>query len=82
MDIKDFLFFDKMVTPKIVNVIYWLSLVGVLVFGLVGIFSFTVAGFIQGILTIVFGALIVRIYCELIIVAFKILENLQKIAEK
>ena len=79
---NDLLYFDTMVTPKIITVVYWLLLIGVAIAGLGMIFSGTgIMGVLGGLLTIVLGALVVRIYCELLIVLFKIYENLKKIAE-
>lgn len=83
---KDLLFFDKMLTPKFITVIYWLLLVGVVIggigmmFGGFGGFSFN--SLISGLLTIVFGAIGARIWCELMIVAFKMNEALQDIRHK
>lgn len=78
---KDILFFDTMVTPKIITVIYWLLLVGVVFSGLGAMFMGQ-GGFFAGIGILIGGAVGVRIWCEMLIVLFKINSNLQKIAEK
>ena len=82
---NDLLNFDNMLTPKIITVIYFLSLVAVILAGLFTIFAGQ-GGFlmnlIMGLLTIIFGGLLVRVYCELMIVAFKINENIKRIADK
>ncbi|MFC4259158.1 DUF4282 domain-containing protein [Marinobacter lacisalsi] len=84
--LKMFLNFDSMVTPKIITVIYWLSIVGVVIGGVGSMFSgyqgFTFGSFLMGLGIIVGGFLMVRIYCELFIVIFKINENLSKIANR
>lgn len=83
---KDFLYFNSMLTPKIITFVYWLLLFLVVVSGIGAMFKgysgFTFAKFLLGIGTIVVGALAVRIWCELTIVWFKIYENVKKMAEK
>ena len=85
MNARNLLFFDAMLTPKFITVIYWIGLIGVVVAGLGSIFMMgfryvTFGGLIRGLLITVLGAIAVRIYCELMIVLFKINENVQKIA--
>lgn len=83
---NDFLTFDKMITPKIISFIYWFLLIVTLGYGLYSMFGgygkFTISKFFIGLITIGVGALISRVWCELLIVIFKINENLKKIAEK
>ncbi|MDG4868046.1 DUF4282 domain-containing protein [Guyparkeria sp. 1SP6A2] len=81
---KDLLFFDKMLTPNFITVIYWLLLVGVVIGGIGVMFGggFSFGTFISGLLTIVFGAILVRIWCELMMVLFKMNEALQDIRHK
>ncbi|TDQ37282.1 DUF4282 domain-containing protein [Thiopseudomonas denitrificans] len=83
---KDILFFETMVTPKIITFVYWLLLffsvvsgLGVM-FGGYGGLSFT--KLLMGLGTIIGGAIGSRIWCELMIVLFKIHENLKTIANK
>ena len=79
---KEVLFFNTMLTPKLITVIYWLLLVLVLISGIGTMFSgFGFTSFIFGLLVIVFGALAVRIWCELLIVIFKINENTRRMAQ-
>ena len=79
---RDLLYFDSMITPKIFTIIYWIMLVGVVITGLGLMFSGTgITGVISGLLVIGLGALLARIYCELMIVLFKIHENLKKVAD-
>ena len=79
---KDIFFFDSMLTPKIITFIYWLLLISSLVSGLASMFTEYGGGFLAGLGIIIFGAIGSRIWCELLIVLFKIHENLQKIANK
>lgn len=87
MDPKSFLNFDKFVTPSLVAIIYWLGLICVLVAGLGMIFTaFSVFGgglkqVLTGILFIVFGALMVRIFCEAIMLSFRIYGRLTEIRD-
>ncbi|MDR3298978.1 MAG: DUF4282 domain-containing protein [Candidatus Accumulibacter sp.] len=68
--------FDTMITPKIITFIYYLALLGVV---LAGIFSGSI---LWGVIIIVCGALSVRVYCELMIILFKMNEALQEIRKK
>tara|TARA_B110000093_G_scaffold94434_1_gene101951 strand:+ start:1351 stop:1599 length:249 start_codon:yes stop_codon:yes gene_type:complete len=79
---KDIFVFDSMLTPKIITFIYWLMLLGSVISGLGSIFTEYGGGFLVGLGIIIFGAIGSRIWCELLIVLFKIHENLQKIANK
>ena len=79
---KNIFFFDSMLTPKIITFVYWLMLIGCFLSGTVSMFAGHGGGFIAGLGIIVFGAIGARIWCELLIVLFKIHENLQKIANK
>ena len=83
---RDVLFFDKMLTPKIIVVVYWLMLLGALAGGLVSMFGgyggLTFSKFFMGILYILGGAVGARIWCELLMVFFKINEALQEMRSK
>jgi Domain of unknown function (DUF4282) len=85
MDARSALYFDSMLTPKIITIVYWIMLVVVLLGGLATMFGVGSGGFslvsvIMGAVGIVIGGLFTRIWCELLIVLFKINENVQKIA--
>lgn len=80
---KNLFFFDEMITPKIITVIYWLMLIGVVLSGLGRMFTGGgFGGFLSGLGIIIFGAIGVRIWSELLIVLFKINENIHKLAQK
>jgi len=81
---RDLLFLDSMLTPKIITLVYWLGLVMVLLSGLSTWFlgGFGIGKLITGLLIMVGGAIGVRIWCELLIVLFKIHENIRRIADK
>lgn len=78
---KDIFFFDSMLTPKIIIFIYWLGLISVIIGALGSMFS-GYGGFWSGLGILLFGLIGTRIWCELLIVLFKINENLQKIANR
>ena len=76
---KDVLFFDTMITPKIITFIYWVLLFAAVVGGLWTMFNLS---FFMGILYAVGGAFAARIWCELLIVLFKMNEALQELRLK
>ena len=83
---RDVFFFDAMLTPKIITFVYWLLLLFAVISGLGSIFGgyggVTFVKFLTGIGIIVGGAVCARIWCELLIVLFKIHENIKKVADK
>lgn len=82
---RDVLFFDAMLTPKIITFVYWLLLVFAVVSGFGTMFGgfggFGFSKFLTGIAIIIGGAVGARIWCELLIVLFKINENMKVVAE-
>ena len=78
MDIKDLLFFDKMVMPKVITLLYWLALLACLIGGLVTMFQ----SFLSGLGVLIGGAIAVRLYFEIFMVLFKMNEALQDIRGK
>lgn len=83
---KDILFFETMLTPKVITVIYWILLVIAVVSGFTemagGYAGPTFASLVMGLVTIVFGVIVARISCELIIVVFRIHDYLKQLATK
>lgn len=75
---KDLFVFDTMLTPKIITFVYWLFLFLSVASGLVTMFT---GSFLMGLVTIIGGCIFSRIWCELLIVMFKIHENVKKIAD-
>ncbi len=78
---KTILFFDSMLTPKIIVFVYWLALFSATISGLFTMFS-SYGGFFSGLGIILFGCIGARIWCELLVVLFKINENLKRLADK
>ena len=86
MEPRSIFFFETMLTPKVITFVYWILLFVVVIAGFgtmfgFGMNGFTFGSFIKGIFMIVIGSALVRIWCELLIVLFKINENVQKIAD-
>ncbi|HLE57068.1 MAG TPA: DUF4282 domain-containing protein [Rhodothermia bacterium] len=67
---------SKMLTPKIITLVYWLMLLGAVIVGLTTMFA---GGFLYGIAILVGGIIAAQIWCELLIVLFKMNEALQEI---
>jgi hypothetical protein len=85
MSIRDVLFFDAMLTPKVVTLVYWLLLITAVIAGLGSMFYMgfqymSFGTFVRGLAITVGGAIGARIWCELVIVLFKLNENVQRIA--
>jgi hypothetical protein len=78
MDVKDLLFFDKMIMPKVITLLYWIGLVVCVISGLVTMFS----SFLTGLGILVGGCIGVRLYGEIIMLFFKMNEALQEIRHK
>lgn len=82
---EDFLKFRKMVTPAIIQVLFWIGVAVCVVAGIITmIYSFDsyvggVGVFLSGLLIFILGPILVRISCELMIVFFQMNENLAEI---
>ncbi len=73
---EDFLAFRKMLTPVIIQVVFWLGVVACVLAGLASLFS---GAPLAGLLMMVFGPVAVRIYAELLILLFKMNDTLTDI---
>lgn len=85
MDINDLLTFRKMITPVIVQALFWVGAGIAVIAGLIGIGSGLSSSYgggsqvLGGLLILVLGPVIVRIYCELLILLFKMYEALNEV---
>ncbi len=83
---KNILCFNTMLTPKIITFVYWLLLAWTAYFGFEMIFGryegFTVGNLVTGVFYTAGMALGARIWCELLIVLFKMNEALQDLRNK
>lgn len=73
---EDFVAFRKMVTPVVIQVVFWIGVIVAVVGALATMFR---GNFLAGLVALILGPLLVRIYCELIIVVFKMHESLVEI---
>ncbi len=88
---RDFWAFRKMVTPIIIRFIFWVGIIACVIGGFVlisaGIHPLigmemqmpTRKMVLSGVLLLLFGPLAVRVYCEFLIVFFRINETLMEI---
>jgi hypothetical protein len=76
-NVKEFLSFKKMLTPVIIQILFWIGVVAAVLGGLVQMRVSAVTGLV----TMLAGPLIVRIYCELLMVVFRMNATLNEIAE-
>ena len=87
--IGDYLFFRKMITPMIIQVIFWLGIAAVAIGSLISLISafatgsalMIILGLFVSLMMFALGAITVRVYCELVILAFRIFETLTEIKE-
>lgn len=84
----DFLKFKRMVTPVIIQILFWIGVV-LCVLGGVGMMIGGVvthqhggSAVLAGLLLLVLGPLMVRVYCEILIVLFTINDTLTDIKNK
>ena len=76
---QDLLSFNKMITPVFIHVIYWIGIVAVVLVGL-GIAAGGGSIF-KGLLAMLVGMIAVRVGCEVLLVLFRINDNLAAIRE-
>lgn len=95
MKLKNFLSFDRMITPVIIKVLFWIGMIGSIIGGIVlfftvliggisdgsfgGIVGSFLLGLIGGLLVMFLGILVSRIYAEILILVFQINESLTDI---
>jgi hypothetical protein len=68
----EYLSFRKMITPVFIQVIFWIAIAGIVIAALVQIANDAVGA---GLLTLIFGPLFARIYAEILMVIFRINDN-------
>ncbi|MFH1061512.1 MAG: DUF4282 domain-containing protein [Candidatus Omnitrophota bacterium] len=83
---KDFFGFKKLVTPVIVQILFWMGMTvwGLKLFGLVKemIMMHGKTDIMGAVTLIIVWPLTLRLYCEIIMLIFKINENLLKLNQK
>ena len=76
----DFLRFEVMITPILIQILFWIAVAGTVIIGIAMIFTTRDApGIGAGILVIIFGSIAARIYAEILIVLFRINDHLRRI---
>lgn len=84
---EEYLTFGKMITPAAIQVIFWIGVLACVVLGLVSIVTGASARYgggsevLTGIIVLVLGPIAVRIWCEVLIVVFRILDTLREIRD-
>jgi hypothetical protein len=84
---EDFLTFKKMITPTIIQILFWVLAGLAIILGLVGILKGATSNFgggsqvLGGLLMLVLGPIAVRVYCEILIVIFRMNETLGEIRD-
>jgi hypothetical protein len=82
----EFLAFRRMVTPVVIQVIFWIGVVVCVLSGLgqlfFGLRVMSIFAIVSALFTIIAGPLLVRVWCELIILLFRIYDTLQEIKDQ
>lgn len=84
---QDFLAFRKFITPVFIQIIFWIGAGACMLLGLVSMIAGASSygggqAVLGGLVLIVLGPLGVRVYCEVMIVLFRILDRLGEISER
>lgn len=85
MKVEDFLKFDKMITPTIITIIYFFLAGASIIGGIISVFGGLMSPWgggmmvFLGLLSMILGPIWARVTCEIMIVLFKINENLTSI---
>ncbi len=89
MNLQECCSFKKMITPVIIQVLFWIGVVITTVSGLIGIIgglaSHSGGGggmVLTGLIVLLVGPIVIRVQCELIIVIFRILDVLVDIRDR
>jgi hypothetical protein len=86
---EEFLKFKKMITPIIIQILFWIGVVVCVIWGLAAIVT-GISGHAEhggqivfaGLLMLLIGPVLVRVYCEILIVLFSINTTLTQIKDK
>ena len=82
---KQFFNFNSFVTPHLLKVLYILLQLVVFYQAYIvmfGFFGFSSFGFLYGLVILLFGSIAARVICELIMILFRINDNLDKIRKE
>jgi hypothetical protein len=70
---NDFLAFRKFITPAFIQAIFWIVVIVIVIASLVTMFT---QSFWAGLLSLILGPIVARIYCEIVILLFRIYDEL------
>lgn len=76
---NEFLGFDELVTPSIISIIYWIGIVGIVLSVLVSLFGGFTA-FVASLIGGAIGLVLWRVWCEVMLILFRIHDDLRQIA--
>ena len=76
---KQVFYFDEMLTPKVIQLVYWFFLVSIVLQGLGRMFG-DGGSFISGLLWMAGGLIAARLIAELVIVLFKLNDSIAEMA--
>ena len=90
---KDFFSFKKMITPVIIKILFWLAILGCIIGGIFQIamgatmgatmeFGFMPELVLTGFALLIFGPIVVRVYCELLLILFSMNDTLTEIKQQ
>jgi hypothetical protein len=87
--VEDFLKFRKMLTPIIIQILFWIGVAVCVIAGIIEIASGANAPYggggglvFMGIMLLLLGPILVRVFCEILVVLFSIHDTLLKIKNK
>ena len=84
---NDFLAFRKMITPVVIQIIFWIGAAICVLGGLITMIAGAASNYgggaqvLGGLFMMILGPLMVRIYCELLIIMFRIHDRLVDIRD-
>jgi len=78
---RKILFFDEMLTPSLIRLAYWLGILAVVWTGLGKLFSNGVFGLFEAVVFIAIGVIGLRVLAEIIMLFFKLHENMEEVAK-
>ena len=72
----EYLSFKKLITPALIQVLFWLAVIGNTISAI-----FYSGGFFEGLAVLIVGPILIRIFCEGLIVIFEINNTLTEIRD-
>ena len=83
--LKKMLYFDNMITPTLIRILYYVSVIFAIISGIFmmfgGVFSNSLGITLMGLIFVILSPFLVRVGYEVLIIQFKIYENLNKLVQ-